>query len=409
MWVLVLIGLGPTIRPDLAIFSVGFAVFVVVCQAATWRRRVGAVAVMAVVPGAVEVFRVVYYGLLVPNTALAKEAFRSNWVQGWRYLVDFVGPHQLLIPLVGLVAVAVTLVRAPGNDRARRYRTLSVATVGAGVAHVTYITKLGGGYMHGRLLLASMFSLMLPVASVAVESWTWLVAAGVATWSVMSIAVLEPGYSRTVAGHTDKYDAIDTRTGIGDERLWYLRFSGRSHPVTAADYAATPWVHIGRAMAQRAASGQPALVGDGPIIGVPRADLGAPVAYFAGSIGMFAYTAGSQVFVMDSFGLVNTLAAHGALTTRGRPGHERSTPMAWFVALYGDPSTPAPAGTSPAELAAARRALSCGTLHDLVTSVAAPLGWHEMWHHVWHAWEFTTFRFPVDPVAAAATLCHTAT
>src|SRR5262245_27212427 len=76
-WSCVLIGLGPLVRPDLAIMTVVFLAVLLVSET-SWRAR-GRVFVWALaVPLAYEVFRLVYYGLLMPNTTVAKEAGASE-------------------------------------------------------------------------------------------------------------------------------------------------------------------------------------------------------------------------------------------------------------------------------------------------------------------------------------------
>ena len=59
-----------------------------------------------------ELFRMGYYGILVPNTALAKDAGGTYWSQGWNYLVDLVAPYWLWVPVLAVVAVAVVVLTA---------------------------------------------------------------------------------------------------------------------------------------------------------------------------------------------------------------------------------------------------------------------------------------------------------
>src|SRR5205807_1912628 len=69
----VLIGLGPLVRPDMAIFSAGFIVPLLL-DAEGLRRKLKLVAAAAALPLAYEVFRMGYFAMFEPNTALAKEA-----------------------------------------------------------------------------------------------------------------------------------------------------------------------------------------------------------------------------------------------------------------------------------------------------------------------------------------------
>ena len=65
-----------------------------------WRRRLLIVVAGGLLPVAYQVFRMGYYGLLVPGTAIAKDASGSKWSQGFVYLANFNQPYLLWVPLV---------------------------------------------------------------------------------------------------------------------------------------------------------------------------------------------------------------------------------------------------------------------------------------------------------------------
>src|SRR5262249_6669334 len=79
-------GLGWLIRPDLGLSSMAFGA---VLLAEAWpdgrRERLKIAAALLALPVAFQLFRMGYYALLVPHTALAKEAGRAQWGQGWKY------------------------------------------------------------------------------------------------------------------------------------------------------------------------------------------------------------------------------------------------------------------------------------------------------------------------------------
>jgi arabinofuranosyltransferase len=75
VWGLVVLGLGPLVRPDFLLYSLAFVALAAVFEAGNG-RRVRAVAVAFALPVAYQLFRMGYYGSVVPNTALAKEASR---------------------------------------------------------------------------------------------------------------------------------------------------------------------------------------------------------------------------------------------------------------------------------------------------------------------------------------------
>ena len=118
----VLFGLGPLVRPDLAIVSV------VVLAAAWWVRRPRGADLARLLGGffalpvAYEIFRAGYFGTLVPNPALAKDSSGMYWSQGWQYLVDLVAPYVLLVPLAVILVVVVMAVRGRAGSRRRSRR-----------------------------------------------------------------------------------------------------------------------------------------------------------------------------------------------------------------------------------------------------------------------------------------------
>ena len=109
----VLLGLGWLVRPELVLFSGAF--FVLVLLLGGGRPRWKLALAMLAVPVAYQVFRMGYYGSLVPNTAIAKDSTNSNWERGWRYLKDFVGPYWLWIPALAMLLGGYLPLRGGGT------------------------------------------------------------------------------------------------------------------------------------------------------------------------------------------------------------------------------------------------------------------------------------------------------
>src|SRR3569833_1016841 len=65
-----IIGLGVLVRPDLALFSAVAGIGLLVLEWRGWRRALLWITAAAALPVAYQVFRMGYYGLLTPNTAL---------------------------------------------------------------------------------------------------------------------------------------------------------------------------------------------------------------------------------------------------------------------------------------------------------------------------------------------------
>lgn len=101
-------GLSVLVRPELALIG-GVALVMMLVAAPDWRRRTLIVVAGGLVPVGYQVFRMGYYGLLVPNTAIAKDATGAKWGQGLTYLGNFNQPYLLFIPLMLLAAVGLVM------------------------------------------------------------------------------------------------------------------------------------------------------------------------------------------------------------------------------------------------------------------------------------------------------------
>lgn len=398
-----LCGLGPLIRPDLAIFSIAFVSLLLVWPARpSLRGRLAVIGSATALPGLWQVFRMGFYGALVPNTAFAKEASLAWWDQGWKYFVDTVGTYALAIPLTAVVALAVIpRVTASVREGDGRRVALLAAPIVAGLVHWVWVVRVGGDFMHGRFILPGLFAIVMPVAALYFSRPVLRTAAVVATWAVVVMAVVR----------TD-YPAFYGADGIADERAAYVSFAGRPKPVTVDDYRNFKWVRYAREVRRLADQGRSVLVLGEYAFGAakePRMALAdrtrRPVVAFT-SVGMLSFEVGPQVHVVDELALGDVIASHQRLTERGRPGHEKRLHHAWIVARFGAPSVPLPpGGPSREETSAARRALRCGAVAELVAAARAPMSPSRFFENMGVAVRTYGVRFPASPVAAAEELC----
>lgn len=414
-----LAGCGPLIRPDLAVLSAAF--LLVLLLDAGWRPRrvVGIVLAGGAAPLAYQVFRMGYFGSLVPNTALAKEAGMAYWAQGRLYLRDFVGPYLLWVPLGALALWGLALGRHTWPDeaggRGRSLLPLLVLPPLGALLHGLYVVRVGGDFMHGRMLLPTLFALLLPVMVVAGTRW-WqplLPAVVVLPWVVGAGLWLRPPYYFNPGPEPPRSVG---REGIADERGFYVRLARHPHPVTLADYGEAPWAQEGHALRRRAAAERGLLTWEDAVragsIGATPAlpllpDVAADLVAVRNNIGLSGYAAGSRVHLIDRLGLGDPLASRLRLERRGRPGHEKTLPDSWAVARFGAPAG-APEGTGGAEEAAvgaARAALACEPLRDLLRVVEAPLTPGRFVANVAAARRLTALRVPADPQAARRQVC----
>ncbi len=388
-----LVGVGPLIRPELGLFTAAFAFAVLVAgwRQDRWSDRLRLVACVLVLPFAYQVFRMGYYGVLVPNTAVAKEAGLSRWSTGWQYLRDFTDPYALWLPLGALTVGAYPpLLRHLGRRDDRRGLAVVLAFVGAAFVGSLYVIKVGGDWIQARLLLPYLFALGAPVAVVPLRR-QYALAFLVVPWAVVC--------------------GLFLRTHVDDTIL------ARRNPVTVADYGWTS-----------SQPGRVAATAEGGFfyhgVRLPAEPIaGQRTLHAAYGVGVSGYALGTDVFMLDVLGLGNPLAAHLGLTRRAVPGHEKPLPPPWIVATGTQPGAdldeddfPFPlVYTTPLDdpdrapfdmrVAVARLVLECPRLRQFRASYTEPLTVGRFLENFVDAPSNTSLRIPAEPEDAATELC----
>ncbi|PPK65924.1 hypothetical protein V5P93_000182 [Actinokineospora auranticolor] len=391
--VALVLGLGPLVRPDLALFSaVGFAAVLFIAWQG-WRRALAWVGAAAAIPLAYQVFRMGYYGVLTPNTAIAKEAGTAHWLRGLGYLHDFAKPYLVWVPVLLLAAGARLLVRR--LPRTRPMTVLLAFPLVAGLALALYVIRIGGDFMHGRMLLPALFTLLLPVMVLPVAKWHSAVVAGVGAWGVVALGWFHVPHDG---------DGYINGGGIADERGYWADFTGHDYPITADDYRGLPAPVLsenvalierlpGSRVVLRTSTGWHEFPSDRPYS-----------SYATTSIGAAGMLIDVDVRIQDVYGLVNPLAAHTEMVKATRPGHEKQPTMAWTV---GEAGTGELAATGPvpevaaADIQAAQRAVACPEIAELIASYREPLTAGRFWDNLTGAFHRTGVRYPADPKLAA--------
>lgn len=384
------------------------------------------VAVGGAVPVGYQIWRMGYYGLPYPNTAVAKEAGGAKWGQGLKYLWDLVGPYYLWIPLLVLVVVTAVLLRGrgrrtpdakPSGETGRRIRLqrwlrspAAVVTlmVGGGLLLVLFNMRVGGDFMHGRMLLPQLFCLMLPVSVLPVR----LPVGDRSEWLRWSFALPLIAWAGTVgwalfAANTtaDTSGGQISASGIVDERIYYVLNSGHDHPVLAEDYLDYPRM---RAMLQDiAATPDGGLLINSPSfmmwyvapppLPIPPGGYGHTV-YFL-NLGMTSMNVPLSVRVIDQEGLAYPLAAHTDRLADGRIGHDKNLYPDWVIVDTGmvDQHPWMPWFLDEKWVRQARTALSCPATQDLLASYRAPLTWDRFKHNVIQSLHFAKYRIDRVP------------
>ncbi len=387
------IGLGPLVRPDLGLVSVVFLGAQWLLVRPSWRGTLAGAGAAGALPAAYEVFRAGYYGHLVPLPAVTKEASQSLWGRGLGYLGDFAHPYLLWVPALFVVA-AVLPARGGLAERGVARLVPVLAPVVAGLLCWLYVIKVGGDFMHGRMLLPGLLLMLLPVFVVPVTRVGVLAAVGVGLWAVVCAGWLRIPYGGQIGA-----------AGIADERGVYVRHNADPHPVRHTFVGAPHHLEYARKVWAARYSGAPALLfGKEGRVAAP-VGAGAPsmtASYVV--LGLNGSLVPLDGAALDPIGLAYPLAAHSERVGGGRVGHDKRLPAAWLAADRGVPGA-LPARTDPAQVAAARRALRCGALAELNSATRGALTPGRFLRNATGAWERTAFRFPNDPVRAEKELC----
>ncbi|MFD9885436.1 hypothetical protein ACFWZT_28700 [Streptomyces alboflavus] len=386
------IGLGPLVRPDLALVSAVFLGAQWLSARPSRRAALAGAGAAGALPVAYEIFRIGYYGHLVPLPGVTKEASQSLWGRGLGYLGDFAGPYLLWVPALFVVAAVLPSGRArlSGGAGARVPLAPALAPVLAGALCWAYVIKVGGDFMHARMFLPGLFLMVLPVFLVpATRAWA-LAAAGVCVWAVVCAAVLRIGYEGRIGPG-----------GIADERGVYVRQNAAAHPVHHSFGGYRENAAYAREV-RAAGRGHEATL----FLSRTRVTAAAPaVTGFYATLGLNGTVVPLDGAALDPIGLAYPLAAHSQRIDHARVGHDKWLPDEWVVADRG--TADLPSGLDPARVAAARRALSCGPLAELRAATRAPLTPGRFLRNAAGALERTAFRFPNDPVRAERELCGT--
>jgi arabinofuranosyltransferase len=389
----VLLGIGPLIRPEFGLYSALFLLVVLVGRRHddSWGDR-GRLLVWALaLPVAYQVFRMGFYGSLVPNPALAKEASSSRWGDGWEFLRETVAPYALWVPLVLLAFGAYApLVRDLRADRRTKPLLVAGAFAAGGILQTLYTVRVGGDFMHARLLLPSLFALVAPVAVVPLRR-RYAVSLLVIPWVIAGLFFLRASVDDDGAFGTTRQNTVTL-----DDFDFYLR----SQPAFEAGgvYYQTEKL--------------PADPVDGRRLEVATY-----------GVGILGYAVGPDTYVLDLLGLGDPFTSHLELPRRGLIGHEKPLPPPWIAARLTKPGAdltaddfpfPFAFGTGPIDdprdsfeqrERVARAALHCPDLRDFLESYDAPLTPGRFVGNLIDAIPNTRFRIPPEPADAYEKFC----
>lgn len=389
IWLPIVIGLGYLVRPDAALYSLGFGLALLWQSRRSWKGWVAAVGLAAAVPAAYQIFRMGYFGILVPNTALAKGAGNALWGLGGNYAWLFLNGFALWLPLlVGGLLLAYQL-RGLIGQRNWAAIALVAGTAGPALIHIGYVIRVGGDFMHGRFLLPPLFALMLPIMVVYVawapaRRWLAVSVALLVLWAIYPLALYRPVLAM---GH-----------GVTDERLHYTTYVPSHETVHIADWAGHIFFDRGTEARRDLEAGRRYYRTE-QNVDYPAAD-GIRVAHAFPSIGAYSVVAGTDVIIVDTLGLADPVAARIPMPTQpDKIGHVQR-PEHWRVARYA-----APSDLDTDDDRAAREIMQCAPLQELTDAISAPMTTGRFMSNLGASVRLTTLTIAPDVATARAELC----
>lgn len=387
-------GLGPLVRPELVILS-GLALVMIFLAPQTWPSRLAVFVFAGTTPVLYQIWRMGYYGLPYPNTAVSKDAGGAKWSQGFDYLWNLLGPYMLLLPLILLLVAGVAttirgtkpvLPRSVGDaQRFLRSPTAVVAFVLIGGAlSLVYAVRVGGDFMHGRTLLPALFTILLPISVLPLTIPTSKSdTRGITIFGIGAIAwfatVVWAFFAANTTGMPE--GSIVGRSGIVDERAFYALNTGHAHPILASDYLDYPRMRPMVEAIENTPDGGLLLPSAQftywdvvpPPLPIPPGGAGHTVFFL--NLGMTSMNVGLDVRVIDQMGLAYPLASHTERLENGRIGHDKNLYPDWVVAdlgLVGEHPY-LPWYMDEDWVTEARVALSCEDTQELIASYRSPL------------------------------------
>ncbi|GAB22601.1 MAG TPA: hypothetical protein DIW80_05765 [Gordonia polyisoprenivorans] len=196
------------------------------------------------------------------------------------------------------------------------------------------------------------------------------------------------------------------RSGIVDERRFYVTNMGIENPVTAKDYLDYPRM---KAMVEDIEQYQKE---GGVLIAsfdydqwyIARLPASTPqdkrqLTVFFLNLGMTSMNAPLNVRVIDQMGLAYPIAAHTERLDDGRIGHDKVLPTEWVVAEAGAVARAPilPGFLDEDVVRQAQVALTCPATRDRIASYEAPWTWQRFKSNLIQSFTFTDYRIDRNP------------
>lgn len=237
-----------------------------------------------------ELFSLVYYGALIPNSAISKLSSglpqSELSAQGMSYLADSLALDPLtLLAIAAACAVAVW----------KRERTLLAATLGI-LLHLFYVTRVGGDFMSGRFLTAPLLVAAWVLATARLDVRACAVGA-LGVLALVGFTPRSPLRAPVDYAQGKRSPEFIAATGIADERGYWYAVAGLFSPNLSTE---------GKLHVQK---GHP--------LAAQFRERGTRVSLAEG-IGYLGYWSGPTVHLVDPVGLSDALMARLPIYVEGK-------------------------------------------------------------------------------------------
>ena len=224
-----------------------------------------------------ELFSIIYYGFLFPNTYYAKlNTGISHYAlikHGVLYLFNSIAWDPITLLVIGSSFILSMLW---GN---KQEKMISMGVM----LYLGYVVWIGGDFMSGRFLSASLLSsvviLMVFLHKTSFVQRTLVFAVVI----FIGFMAFSPSFSAPVT----RDDELENLTGVSDEQAWYYSGTGLLRWGSSTPLPYHQWVYEGRDLR----------------------DQGVKV-YVGKGIGFLGFNAGPTVHVIDFFALSDPLLSH---------------------------------------------------------------------------------------------------
>ncbi len=165
-----------------------------------------------------QIFRMGYFAILVPNTAISKSAFSFYIDRGIIYFLDFFNTFFLYFPVVlGFILIFYFIYE--------KFKTLEINEIDykliffvisfliSSLLYTLYIISIGGDFMHDRFLLPFYFGIICYITTVIINEniFKKILLILLLIWSFICVNYLRVSYNGI------------NEHGIANEKQFYIR------------------------------------------------------------------------------------------------------------------------------------------------------------------------------------------